>query len=126
MSAIAAPKSNTLNKLEGLTLTAGLKGLPTFTVLALCLAQLLKLAGSGYVVNHAGAFVVTASVAYALLTGPTFPKLFKKSYEPVFFDASLSFSEKMLRWRTQPVASLQLLINTLTLPMLSLELLNLR
>ena len=122
MSAMTAPKSNALNKLEGLTLSAGLKGLPTFTTLAL----LLKLTGIGHLVNHAGVFVVTASVAYALFTGPNFPKLFKKMSEPLFFDASLSFSEKILRWRTQPAGSLQLLINTVTLSVLGLELLSVR
>src|SRR5438128_2671586 len=107
MSAITAPKSNALNKLEGLMLSAGLKGMLTFTILAL----LLKRSGAGQLVDHPAIFVVVATIAYALFTGPNFPKLFKKMSEPLFFDASLSFPEKMLRWRTQPAGSLQLLIN---------------
>ena len=30
-----------------------------------------------------------------------FPRFVKNSYEALFFDASLSFSGKVLRWRTQ-------------------------
>jgi hypothetical protein len=120
MNATAAPKYSALNKLEGLTLSAGLKALPAFTTLAL----LLKLAGGGHFLDHAEILVVTASVAYALFTGPIFPKLSKTNWEPLFFDASLSFSEKILRWRTQPAASLQLLINTVTLAVLGLEMLS--
>ena len=50
MSAIVAPKSRTMNWLEGVTLSAILQGLPTFTGAAL----LLKLAGSGQIVGQTG------------------------------------------------------------------------
>ena len=42
-----------------------------------------------------------------------YPKLLKNSYESLFFDASLSFAEKVARWRTQPMTSLQLLANVM-------------
>ena len=48
-----------------------------------------------------------------------FPRFFKNSYEPIFFDKSLSLSEKVLRWRTQPMVSLQLLTNVVMLSLLA-------
>ena len=33
---------------------------------------------------------------------------FKQSYEPLFFDARLSFAEEIEKWRVQPMVSLQL------------------
>ncbi|WP_244607862.1 hypothetical protein [Bradyrhizobium vignae] len=44
----------------------------------------------------------------AVTLGPSFPALFKTVYEPKFFEAQLSLSDKITAWRTQPVASLQL------------------
>jgi hypothetical protein len=35
-------------------------------------------------------------------------KMFRQGYEPLFFDCTLSFSEKIAQWRVQPLASLQL------------------
>ena len=67
-------------------------------------------------------FVVLASFFHALMVpwlAPKFPKLFEPSYEPLFFDASLSFAEKVVRWRTQPMASLQLLSNVVMLSLLA-------
>jgi hypothetical protein len=121
MTAITAPKSRMMNWLEGVTLSAILQGLPTFTGASL----ILKLAGSGHIVNGTGGvliFVLTTSILYALLTpglAAKFPRFFKNSYEPIFFDKSLSFSEKVLRWRTQPMASLQLLTNVVMLSLLA-------
>jgi hypothetical protein len=126
MNAIADTKSRMLNWLEGVTLSAILQGLPTFAGAAM----LLKLAGSAQVVNNAGGavtFVVTTSILYGLATpllAPRFPRLFKNSYEPLFFDASLSFSDKVLRWRTQPMASLQLLTNVVMLSLLAVAVLS--
>ena len=43
-------------------------------------------------------FVVTASIFHGLFTpwlAPKFPKFFKHSYEPLFFNTGLSFAEKM-------------------------------
>ena len=128
MRAIAAPKSRTMNWLQGVTLSAVFQGLPTFAGAAL----LLKLfggahivAGGAHVVNDAGGvviFVATTSIFYAMLTpwvGAKFPRFFVKSYEPIFFDASLSFSEKLLRWRTKPTTSAQLLTNVTMLSLLA-------
>ena len=63
-----------------------------------------------------------ASFFHALIVpwlAPKYPKFFKNSYEPLFFDAGLSFAEKVLRWRTQPMASLQLLTNVVMLALLA-------
>ncbi|GMO93999.1 hypothetical protein [Bradyrhizobium sp. TM239] len=48
-------------------------------------------------------------------SGPSFPQLFKTVYEPKFFEAHLSLSDKITAWRTQPVASLQLVTIVLLL-----------
>ncbi|MBR1191683.1 hypothetical protein [Bradyrhizobium sp. AUGA SZCCT0160] len=126
MNAITAPKSPSLNRLEGMTLTALLQAMPTYAAAAM----LLKLAGSAQIVSPprgAVIFVVIASFFHALIVpwlAPKYPKLFKASYEPLFFDASLSFSEKVLRWRTQPMASLQLLTSTVMLSLLAVAMLS--
>ena len=67
-------------------------------------------------------FVVTASIFHGLFTpwlAPKFPKFFKHSYEPLFFNAGLSFLEKIEKWRAQPTTSLQLLTNVLMLSLLA-------
>ena len=121
MNTITAQKSPSLNRLEGMTLTGALQALPTYAAAAL----LLKLVGSTQIVSYPGGavtFVVLASFFHALIVpwlAPKYPKFFKASYEPVFFDASLSFAEKVLRWRTQPMASLQLLTNVVMLALLA-------
>jgi hypothetical protein len=61
-------------------------------------------------------------VTHALVTayfGPKFPRFFKNGYEPLFFDATLPFAEKISRWRTQPTASLQLLTTVIMLSLLA-------
>jgi hypothetical protein len=35
----------------------------------------------------------------------SFPRFFRNVYGQLFYDATLSFSDKLARWRTQPVAS---------------------
>ena len=121
MNAIAAPKSPTQNRLEGFALTAIFQGVPTFAIAVL----LLKLVRSHQIVNDPGSaaiFVVLASLIYALITpwlAPKFSKFVKHGYEPLFFDASLSFSEKIARWRVQPVASLQLVSTVMVLSLLA-------
>ena len=120
MNAITAPKSPQANRLEGFVLTALFQGFPTFAAAAL----VLKLTGSHVIVGHYGAaiFVVLASLFFALITpslGRKFPNRFKHGYEPLFFDASLSFGEKIARWRTQPVTSLQLVTNVMLLSLLA-------
>ncbi|TKW78127.1 MAG: hypothetical protein DI543_12050 [Bradyrhizobium icense] len=121
MTAIAMTKSRTQNWLEGVTLTGLFKGLPAFVAAAM----LLKLFGSSHIVNDDGGvliFLLATTLLYALVTpwlAPKFPRFFKHGYEPLFFDASLSFSEKIVRWRTQPMASLQLMANVMMLSLLA-------
>jgi hypothetical protein len=65
-------------------------------------------------------FVVMASIFLGLFTpwlAPKFPKFFKHSYEPLFFDASLPFVEKIAKWRVRPTTSVQLVTSE---PMLAL------
>jgi hypothetical protein len=50
---------------------------------------------------------------------PKFPRLFKNSYEPLFFDARLSFADKLAQWRAQPAVSLQLVTNVMMLSVLA-------
>ena len=120
MNAIAAPKSRRLNLLEGMALTALFQAIPTFGAAVL----LLRLVGSQIVGQTGGAaiFVATATLIYALATpylGPKFPRVFKGGYEPLFFDATPSFTEKLSRWRTQPATSLQLVTNVTLLSLLA-------
>jgi hypothetical protein len=121
MNAIAAPKSHRLNLIEGMTLTAIFQAVPTFAGAVL----LLKLVESSQIVGQPGGaaiFVVMASIFYALVTpyfGTKFPKAFGNSYEPLFFDATLSFSDKIFRWRTQPTTSLQLVATVMLLLLLA-------
>ena len=91
MNAIAAPKSSALNRLEGFALTAILQGFPTFAATAL----LLKLARHD-ITGGPVLLVVTASVLHGLFTpwlAPKFPKFFRHGYEPLFFNAGLSFRD---------------------------------
>jgi hypothetical protein len=121
MNAITESKSPALNRLEGFALTAIFQGFPTFAGAAL----LLKLVGSHEIVGQrygAAIFVVTAALLFALLTpwlGRKFPNRFQHGYEPLFFDASLPFIEKIARWRIQPVTSLQLVTNLMLLSLLA-------
>jgi hypothetical protein len=121
MTAITTPKSPQANRLEGFVLTALFQGFPTFAAAAL----VLKLTGSHEIVGtrySAAIFVVLASLFFALIMpslGRKFPNRIKHGYEPLFFDASLSFGEKIARWRTQPVTSLQLVTNVMLLSLLA-------
>ena len=51
---------------------------------------------------------------------PKLPARFRQGYEPVFFDATLSFSEKIAQWRIQPAASLQLVTSVIMISVLAL------
>ena len=121
MNALAETKSPALNRLEGFMLTALFQGFPTFAAAAL----MLKFVGSHEIVGHrygAAIFVALAALFYALLTpwlGRKFPGRFQHGYEPLFFDASLPFMDKIARWRTQPVTSLQLVTNVMLLSILA-------
>ena len=126
MSAIAVSKCRRQNWLEGVTLTGLFQGLPTLVAAAM----LLKLFGSSHLVKDEGGaliFVIATTLLHAIVTAwlaPKFPRFFKHGYEPLFFDAGLSFSEKIVRWRTQPAASLQLMANVMMLSLLAVVVLN--
>jgi hypothetical protein len=116
MNAIAAPKSSAQNRLEGFALTAILQGFPSFAAAALILKLARHDIAGGVVL-----FVVLTSVLHGLFTpwlAPKFPKFFRHGYEPLFFNANLSFAEKIEKWRMQPVASLQLVTTVLMLSLL--------
>jgi hypothetical protein len=117
MNAIVAPKSRGLNWLEGFALTFLMLGFPTFASAALLLKLVRHDIAGGVVL-----FVVLTSVLHGLFTpwlAPKFPKLFRHGYEPLFFNASLSFVEKIEKWRAQPTTSLQLVTNVLLLSLLA-------
>lgn len=121
MAGIAtARKSRLHNALEGLALTATLQSFPTFAVAAF----LLKLCGERDLSGDPGVaiFVAVASLVHAMLAvtfGPSFPHLFRTVYDPKFFEAHLSLSDKITAWRTQPVASLQLVTIVLMLSVMA-------
>ncbi|WP_028134411.1 hypothetical protein [Bradyrhizobium japonicum] len=121
MAAIARVRKSRLhNALEGLALTTILQSFPTFALAAV----LLKLCGDHDLAGDPGVaiFVAFASLAHALLAvtlGPSLPHLFKTVYEPKFFEAHLSLSDKITAWRTQPVASLQLVTIVLLLSVMA-------
>ena len=116
----AAGKTATF--LVGTLLIAVVFGLPTFVGAAL----LLKLFHSSAVVADSQGivgFVVSTSLLTGLMAGwfgPRYPKLFVGSYEPAFFDGSLSLSEKMSRWLAQPLCQRRVLTSMLMVSMLSL------
>ena len=121
MDTITAPKLYGLNQLEGLALTVILLAFPIFASAAL----MVKLVTISHIVapsGNAAHIVPMASVFYALIVrylGPKFPERFKNGYEPLFFDATLPFAEKILRWRMQPTTSLQLMTWMLLLSLLA-------
>jgi hypothetical protein len=121
MNAVAPPKSPALNLLEGMTLTAIFQAFPTFTAAAL----LVILSGSEAIVGRPGGVALFIGLAMLFQTlavtflGPLFPRFFKNAYEPLFYDATLSFGEKIARWRVQPPASLQLLTTVMMLSLLA-------
>ena len=116
----AAGKTATF--LVGTLLIAIVFGLPTFVGAAL----LLKLFHSSAIVADSQGivgFVVSTSLLTGLMAGwlgPRYPKLFVGSYEPAFFDGSLSLSEKMSRWLAQPLCQHRVLTSMLMVSMLSL------
>ena len=120
MNAIAVPKSSAQNRIEGFVLTALFQGFPTFAAAAL----LLKLFGNHDLVGDPGVaiFVAVASLVHAVIAvtlGPAIPALSRLLYEPSFFDPSLSLADKITEWRTQPVASLQLVTIVLLLSVMA-------
>jgi hypothetical protein len=124
MNAIAAPKSSVQNRLEGFALTAILQGFPSFAAAAL----LLKLARHD-IAGGVVLFVVLTSVLHGVLTpwlAPKFPKFLGHGYEPLFFNASLSFAEKIEKWRERPTTSVQLVTSELMLALLAVAVVSMR
>jgi hypothetical protein len=117
MNVIAAPKSSTLNWIEGFALTALLQGFPSFVAAALLLKLVRHEPASGVLL-----FVVLTSVLHGLFTpwlAPKFFNIFRHGYEPLFFNAGLSFGEKIARWRERPTTSVQLVTGQLMLALLA-------
>ena len=128
MNTTAAVKSTQQNRLEGYALTAMFQGFPMFAGIALC----LKLMGAPEIVGHrwgAAIFVALASLVHALLVpwlAPKFPKLIRHGHEPLFFDASLSFTDKIAQWRMRPTVSIELVSNMLMLALLAVGVASIR
>jgi len=123
MNAIAL-KSSTQNRLEGFALTAILQGFPSFVAAAL----ILKLARHD-IAGGVLLFVVLTSVLHGLFTprlAPKFPKFLGHGYEPMFFNASLSFSEKIAKWRERPTTSVQLVTSELMLALLAVAVVSMK
>ena len=116
MPFITASKSGPLNWLEGFALTTILQGFPIFAAASLMVKLLGDYRGSSPVLT-----IAMASVFYSIFVisvGSAFPRV-KSGYEAQFFDASLSFSEKIARWRAKPATSLQLIASVLLLSLLA-------
>jgi hypothetical protein len=128
MNTIAAAKSPALNRLEGYLLTALFMGFPIFAGVALT----LKLMGAPEIVGNrwgAAIFVALASLIHGMLgpwLGRKFPKVVKHGYEPVFFDANLSFTDKIAQWRMKPPVSIELVTNLLLLSLLAVGVTSIR
>ena len=61
-------------------------------------------------------FVVSSSIFYALFTpslARRFSKRFDHGYEPLFYDSTLSFSEKVVQWRTDLAVTMVLMLSLL-------------
>ena len=125
MNAVTASKSAAANRWEGIILTA-LQALPGFTGSAL----LLKLFGAKIVNQPGGAaiFVVLACATLAMAAAwlaPKYPKFFR-SYEPLFFDATLSVEQKVQGWLTRPATAKQLLQMLFMLTLLAIAVMTVR
>jgi len=124
MNAIVAPKSRALNWLEGFALTFLLLGFPTFASAALLLKLVRHDIAGGVVL-----FVALTSVLHGLFTpwlAPKFPKFFRHGYEPLFFNAGLSFAEKIAKWRERPTTSVQLVTSELMLALLAVAVVSMK
>ena len=124
MNAIAALKSSAQNRLEGFALTAILQGFPSFAAAAL----LLKLARHD-IAGGVLLFVVLTSVLHGLFTpwlAPKFPEFFRHGYEPLFFNAGLSFAEKIAKWRERPTTSVKLVTSELMLALLAVAVVSMK
>jgi hypothetical protein len=125
---IITAESSPQNQLEGFALTALFQGFPMFGGIALC----LKLMGAPEIVGAywgVAIFVAITSLIHALLVpwlAPKFPRVIRHGYEPLFFDASLSFTAKIAQWRMKPAASIELVSNMLMLALLAVGVASIR
>jgi len=74
-------------------------------------------------------FVVLTSALHGLFTpwlAPKFPKFFRHGYEPLFFNAGLSFAEKIAKWRERPTTSVQLVTSELMLALLAVAVVSMK
>ncbi|PDT92130.1 hypothetical protein CO669_02355 [Bradyrhizobium sp. Y36] len=116
MPFITARKPAPFNWLEGFVLTTVLQGFPIFAAASL----MVKLLGA----SHGGSHVVTITLAsifysvFVIAAASAFPKV-RSGYEAGFFDAGLSFSEKIAYWRAKPATSMQLMASVLLLSLLA-------
>ena len=116
MTSITAPKFGPLNWFEGFALTTILQGFPIFVVASL----MVKLLGDSPGGNHV-LIIALASIFYSIFVvsvGMAFPTI-KSGYEVEFFNAILSLSEKIARWRARPATSVQLMASVLLLSLLA-------
>jgi hypothetical protein len=126
MNAVATSKSRLLNWFEGVTLIGILQGLPVYASAALMLRMFdrdLVRPDRSFILLIVIAIFIYA-IATSLLGGSRAPKILRNGYEPIFFDPTLSLTDKIARWRTQPRASVQLLASVLMLSVLAVAVLS--
>jgi hypothetical protein len=122
MTALAAPKLTGGKWLECFALYAVLQGVPIYSGVALA----IKLIDAAEFVGQpfgAVIFVAMMSTFHAMLTsglGARYRHFFRHSYEPLFADTTLSFSERVSRWLAKPNTAVQLLSQVLLLSALAI------
>ena len=121
MNSTGIAKSSRFNRLEGIALSASLQGFPTFAAAVM----LVKLFGSNTIIGTPGGtvfFVLLTSILSGLASawlGPKYPRFFQASYEPLFFDASLSLKQKVAAWSAQTKTQQQLVMIVIMLSVLA-------
>ena len=128
MTTLAAPKFAGQNRLECFALYALFQGVPIYSGVAL----MMKLVAASEIIGErygAIIFIVLAATFHGLVTpwlAPKFPRFFRHNREPVFADATLSFTEKVSRWLAQPKTALELLTNVLLMSVLAIGVASIR
>jgi hypothetical protein len=123
---VVAPKSRLLNWFEGMALVSILQGFPIYANAAL----ILRLAHHDMVRPGRGLILVVVSATFifavlaSLLGGPRCRKFFKNGHEPLFFDRTLSFADKIAQWRVQPRVSVQLVSTVIMMSLLAVAVLS--
>lgn len=128
MTGLAGPNLTGRNRLECFALYALLQGVPFYSGIAL---MMMLINTSEFADQRYGAaiFIAMTSAFHALVNpwlGPKFPYFFRHSFEPLFADPALPFSEKVSRWLAQPKTALQLLTNLLMLSVLAVGVASIR